>query len=119
MLTIDAAPLPATRTAERDARWRAMFGDVHLGDFRQPFFQGARELLAKGHDPAELLQMRHANGVIGLTAKLGEAAKWSAGDRKTTFERWMPFSRPDVSPKSGLEASAGTPMPPEGSEATE
>ena len=107
-IIIDVVPLPHTRTKERDCRWRVTLAGDHIGDFREPFYDGARALLARGHDPAAMLQMRHANGVIGLSGNLGETAKWTVADSDSRFQivRWRPmaFSFGDVSSKDGVEA---------------
>ena len=54
---------------------------------RQPFFDGARVLLARGYDPARPYNMRHANSDVlsFLTTTIGRAAGLSVNGRPDTL----------------------------------
>jgi hypothetical protein len=66
---------------------------------RQPFFDGARELIARGHDPRTMLVMRWAGSKDwALRGPLGAAAKLTVDEHNgTTFAKWKPFPRSVVS----------------------
>jgi hypothetical protein len=66
---------------------------------RQPVTDACRELLARGHDPAALLTMRHITKSHDSFAPLpiGQWAKWTYKEREKgglAVERWMPFAVP-------------------------
>jgi len=81
------APVPAIVDVEEIQpgciKWRVGFGGKHLGDFGNPFFDGARALLALGHNPGAPYAMRHAKtGTIGMRwPTVGDAARWEVGGR--------------------------------------
>jgi hypothetical protein len=54
--------------------------ELLVGSSRQPFVDSARVLIEKGHDPAGILEMRHAGSdIVALRAPLGKAAKDASG----------------------------------------
>jgi hypothetical protein len=67
---------------------------------RQPFLDGARKLLARGHDPQTMLIMRWAGAKDwALRGPLGVAAKLTVDEHNGTFAEWKPYSRSAVPPK--------------------
>jgi len=57
-------------------RWVTYAGEERLGELNDPLTDGARILLARGHDPATKLQLKHkGNTYVSLTASLGWAAE--------------------------------------------
>jgi hypothetical protein len=67
---------------------------------RQPFLDGARKLLARGHDPQTMLIMRWAGAKDwALRGPLGVAAKLTVDEHNGTFAKWKPYSRSAVPPK--------------------
>ena len=76
-----------------------------------------RELLARGHDPAALLTMRHITKSHDSFAPLpiGQWAKWTYKEREKgglAVERWMPFAVPRSGQKSGIEPAGVIPARP-------
>jgi hypothetical protein len=73
-------------TMSRTGRYRVCFeggADILLISTRVPFFASARELLRRGHDPKEMLRMRHRGSpVIAMQGPLGEAAKWTVRENE-------------------------------------
>jgi hypothetical protein len=61
----------------------------------QPFLDGARKLLARGHSPQTILVMRHAGSDdVALRGSLGAAAKLTVDEHNgTVFAKWKPFCR--------------------------
>jgi hypothetical protein len=61
----------------------------------QPFVDGARKLLARGHSPQTILVMRHAGSEdAALRGSLGAAAKLTVDEHNgTVFAKWKPFRR--------------------------
>ncbi len=82
-------------------RWQC---GEHEGESRQPLLDSARVLMTAGADPAEILVMRWrrtgedsperdghepADGIVGLTAPVGVAAKLTVDDDdRPRFRRW-------------------------------
>jgi hypothetical protein len=66
---------------------------------RQPFLDGARELLKRGHDPATPYNMRHANSVTlsFVTTTIGHAAGLCAAEDGEGM-RFRKFTAPDDEP---------------------
>jgi hypothetical protein len=62
---------------------------------RQPLLDGARKLLARGHDPRTMLVMRWDGAEEwALRARLGVAADLTVDEHNgTVFGKWKPFSR--------------------------
>jgi hypothetical protein len=84
---------------------------------RQPVTDACRELLARGHDPAALLTMRHITKSHDSFAPLptGQWAKWTYKEREKgglAVERWMPFAVPRSGQKSGIEPAGVIPARP-------
>jgi len=83
-------------------------GDLIVSGTRQPLVDGARELLARGFDPATPLTMRHEGKAYDsfLPMPIGHWAKWTYKEREKggmAVERWMPFAFPRSGQKSGSE----------------
>jgi len=83
-------------------------GETIVSGSRQPLVDSARELLARGYDPATLLTMRHEGGPhdsfkpapIGKWAKLA----YEESEKKPLRQvRWMPFPAAAGTQKSGSE----------------
>jgi hypothetical protein len=72
---------------------------------RQPFLDGARKLLAGGHNPHAMLVMRWA-GAKGwaLRGPLGAAAKLTVDEHNGVFAKWKPLSRSAVPPQIAKSA---------------
>jgi hypothetical protein len=62
---------------------------------RQPFLDGARKLLARGHDRRTMLVMRWAGSKDwALRGRLGAAAELTVDEHNgTVFAKWKPLSR--------------------------
>lgn len=82
---------------EKRDRFTAWLQDeqVPLCVSRQPFLDGARKLLDKGHDPRTILIMRHAGSDdVALRGSIGSAAKLTVDEHNgTVFAKWKPFRR--------------------------
>ena len=66
---------------------------------RQPFLDGARKLIARGHDPQTTLVMRWAGAKDwALRGPLGVAAKLTVDEHNGTFAKWKPYSCSAVPP---------------------
>lgn len=83
-------------------------GDVLVAGGRQPLVDGARELLARGFDPAALLTMRMEGKTFDSLAPLpiGKWAGWTYTEGETTplrCVRWMPRPAVGEGQKSGSE----------------
>ncbi len=75
---------------------------------RQPFLDGARKLLARGHDARTTLVMRW-DGAEGwaLRGRLGVAAELTVDEHNgTVFAKWKPFSRSAGSARIAKSADA-------------
>jgi hypothetical protein len=93
-------------------------GEVIVSGTRQPLVDGARELLARGFDPAALLTMRHEEKGYDSFQPLpiGKWAGWTyeeSGTKPLRRVRWMPFPTAAGTQKSGSEPL----VVPEGQEA--
>jgi hypothetical protein len=93
-------------------------GDVIIGNSRQPLADGARELLARGFDPATPLTMRPEGKAYDSFRPMpighwGRVTYTEGENTPLRCARWMP--RPAVGEwqKSGVEAPA-VPQPPSG-----
>jgi hypothetical protein len=76
----------------------------------QPFFDGARTLIARGHGPRTMLVMRWA-GSKGwmLRGPLVVAAKLTVDEHNgTVFAKWKPLSRSAGSPRIAKSADTGS-----------
>jgi hypothetical protein len=92
-------------------------GEAIVAGTRQPLVDGAREMLARGFDPATPLTMRHKGKAYDSfqPMPIGHWAKWTYKEREKggmAVERWMPFAIPRSGQKSGSEPSVA----PEGRE---
>jgi hypothetical protein len=73
---------------------------------RQPFLDGARKLLAKGHHPLAMLVMRWAGATDwALRGPLAAAAKLTVDEHNGTYAKWKPLSRSAVPPKIAKTAN--------------
>jgi hypothetical protein len=73
----------------------AFQGDIELATSTTPFFDSARRLLELGHDPREVLVMRHrGSATVCLRARIGVAARLTVFDRKSgpQIERWQKWT---------------------------
>jgi hypothetical protein len=77
----------------RAGRFLGYVGDELIVTSRQLFLDGARALLARGHDPATPYNMRHANSEVlsFVTTTIGHAAGLSVSDTRTRFQKFVPF----------------------------
>jgi hypothetical protein len=80
-------------------------GEVLIKSSRQPFFDGARELLRRGVDPEATLVMVRRSGVYSLRAKLGEAAKLAVEETRSRYRQWQPHYRSLDGQESGRMSS--------------
>jgi hypothetical protein len=124
---VEPERLIATPDRRRPGRFTARLestGEEIVSSSRQPLVDGARQLLARGFDPAAPLTMR----VEGKTydsfnpLPIGEWAKWTyveEYDRGLRRRRWMPPAVGVEAKKPGVEAPAGTEGNPETKPLTE
>ena len=92
---------------QRRGRYRAYIGSEAkpLCVSRQPFLDGARKLLERGHDRRTILAMRWAGAKNwALRSSLGAAAKLTVDEHNGTFAKWKPYSRSAVPPGSANTA---------------
>jgi hypothetical protein len=90
----------------------------------QPLVDGARELLARGFDPATLLTMRHEGKAYDSfrPAPIGELAKWTYSESEAHPLRrraWVPRETPVAADREGQKSGAdgeGVPDLPAGPE---
>jgi len=83
----------------RAGRYRAYveFEQEPLCESRQPFLDGARELLLRGHSPQTILVMRWGSrDEWALRNPLGIAAELTVDEHNGTFASWKPYSRSAV-----------------------
>jgi hypothetical protein len=72
---------------------------------RQSFLDGARKLLARGHDPRTMLVMRWVGAEDwALRGSLGLAAKLTVDEHNGVFAEWKPYSRSAVPPGNANSA---------------
>jgi hypothetical protein len=86
------------KPAPKAGRFLGYAGDEFIVQSRQPFLDGARALLARGHDPATPYNMRHAGSDVlsFVTTTIGHAAGLSVNDARTPrFQKFIPFEWPD------------------------
>jgi hypothetical protein len=91
----------------RSGRYRAYIGNETkpLCVSRQPFLDGARKLLARGHDGRTVLVMRWVGAEDwALRGPLRAAAKLTVDEHNGTFAKWKPYSRSAVPPGSANTA---------------
>jgi hypothetical protein len=96
----------------RPGRYRSYVGAEQepLSVSRQPFLDGARKLLARGHDPQTMLMMRWAGAKDwALRGPLGVAAKLTVDEHNRTFAKWKPYSRSAVPADIAKAADKATP----------
>jgi hypothetical protein len=91
MITITIRP---GNLASMGRQYVADVNGEYLTTSRQPFFDGARALLAKGEDPETLVTMRHAGAQHDsfVPMRIGDAAKLgvSEGDTSVKVRKWKP-----------------------------
>jgi hypothetical protein len=93
MTNLELWPMP-----EKPGRYAAVLPDGRvLVQSRQPFYDGARKLLAEGVPPDTVLEARHkGSSVVALRSTVGEAAKWTVRERDKggiRRERFDPAAR--------------------------
>lgn len=106
---------PDPQKAGSFVAWLERTGEVVVRS-RQPFVDGARELLAQGYDPATLLTMRH-EGKAWDSFRPAPILQW-AGSTYTEGEtsslrkaRWMPRPAVGEGQKSDVLPVAATYLP--------
>ena len=70
-------------------------GESVLRNARVPIYGSARELIARGVSPAELLEFKHAgSGIVAFRGLAGELARWTVSESKQglALHEWKPFS---------------------------
>jgi hypothetical protein len=80
-----------------------------------PFFDAARELLAQGYDPSDLLMLRQAGSdTDSLRAKLGTAASLTVKETRygPQLQSWKPFSTLPVRARNAPDDRAATALAP-------
>lgn len=106
--TVSPAQIVITVTPDnRRGRYRAYVEAEQepLCVSRQPFLDGARKLLGRGHDRRTMLVMRWAGAKEwALRGPLGAAAKLTVDEHNGTFAKWKPLSRSAVPPKIAKSA---------------
>jgi len=90
----------------------ASTGETIVRSSRQPLVDGARELLARGFDPATPLTMRVDGKAYGSfrPAPISLWAKWTYTESERyplKRQRWMPHAADREGQKSGIEPLAG------------
>jgi hypothetical protein len=104
----DNSPIVITVAPDkRPGRYRAYVGTEQepLCVSRQPFLDGARKLLARGHDRRTILVMRWAGAKeCALRGPLEAAAKLTVDEHNGTFAKWKPLSRSAVRPRIAKSA---------------
>lgn len=93
-------------------KFRAVVGSMAITKpARQPLFDGARALLALGHDPAEVVAARHAGSdTIAMHGTLGDLARWTIEERDQGGMRralWKPREMADSSFAQAPETAEG------------
>ena len=108
---VDATDCPAqiaiTVNPDKHGRYRAYVEAEQepLCVSRQPFLDGARKLLARGHDRRTILIMRWAGAKEwALRGPLEAAAKLTVDEHNGTFAKWKPLSRSAVQPRIAKSA---------------
>lgn len=86
-----------TRPTNHPGRHEALCdGEVIVKSSRQPCYDGARALLARGVDPETFIQWHNEHGTPDMRGKVGELAKWTVeeSDRDgLRRRRWRPNPR--------------------------
>jgi hypothetical protein len=79
---------------------------------RQPFLDGARELLASGYPADSIIIMRHAGTeVVAMTSTIGNAARLTVTEevgRSPRLRRWKPRNLGEGSPPVAPRGWAAT-----------
>jgi len=108
---VDATDCPAqiaiTVNPDKHGRYRAYVEAEQepLCVSRQPFLDGARKLLGRGHDRRTILVMRWAGAKEwALRGPLEAAAKLTVDEHNGTFAKWKPLSRSAVRPRIAKSA---------------
>ena len=108
--------LPLRPVPDRPGRSIACTGEVELGRSRQPLFDAARALLARGSAPATPLAASHAgSATVVRRATLGEAAGGiiEESDRDGLRKRrWLPRRPAAEAVEARLQIGPGSTAPP-------
>lgn len=94
MLRIIIRPAGLTQNARL---WEARLNGALLCISRQPFYDGARELLRRGYDPETPLNLRHEGGEhdsFAISHPIREWARWTTKESdKRPIHRvtWKPY----------------------------
>ena len=83
-------------------RFDAFIGDEFIVTSREPLFDGARELLARGYDPSTLMTTRHEGKTFDnfKPAPIGKLAQLmivEADIRGLQMRKWQPHPKADSS----------------------
>ena len=108
-LTIVLTPVPS-----RPGRYAAALGSEELCRSRQPLYDSARVLLARGVPPGTVIEARHAgSAIIGMRSTLGDAAQWSVEETDRDGLRRVRWTPARHAPRRSGYASplAGEPVP--------
>jgi hypothetical protein len=82
------------KPSSKVGRFLGYIGDELIVTSRQPFLDGARALLARGHDSATPYNMRHTNSDVlsFVTTTVGHAAGLSVNEKRASrFQKFEPF----------------------------
>jgi hypothetical protein len=89
-------------------------GELLVASSRQPFLDAARVLIAKGYDPAAILEMKHeGNDIVTLRGPLLKAARLSV-EEGANGPRFVPFRmglKPCVDAPPIASGVPGSPSP--------
>jgi hypothetical protein len=78
----------------KPGRFLGYVGDELIVTSRQPFLDGARALLVRGHHPDTPYNMRRTSSDVlsFVTTTIGHAARLSVSEARTTrFQKFEPF----------------------------
>jgi hypothetical protein len=102
----------ALRPDGRQGQFAAYLGDELVCTSRQPFLDGARELVRRGYDPTLLLTTRHeGKGYDNFIPRpIGELAGLTVSERDSglRLERYRAFDGP--AKQAGVAAAVASPM---------
>jgi hypothetical protein len=82
-------------------RFEAYLGDELIRISRQPLSDGARTLITRGHDPAELLTIQHHDRAYAsfAPAPIGELARWTYSEEVRGRIRRVPWAPFEMAPR--------------------
>lgn len=90
-------------------RYIALLDGENICTSRQPFLDGARVLLGRGHAASATIEMyRPGDRAWSLRASIGIAARLTVDEGRTDLAPWKAFSRVAVSPPMRQNESPAT-----------